>query len=49
LFKFGEDEIPEHDPGIEEAEYATNIQSKFPENQSYFPTRIMGYISYQDD
>jgi len=49
LFKSGEDEIPVHDPAIEGAEYARNNPSKYPEHQPYFPKRIMGYISYEDD
>lgn len=48
-FKSGEDEIPVHDPGIEEAEHARENQSKFPEHRQYFPPRIMGYISYLDE
>jgi len=49
LFKLREDEIPVYDPGIEEAELARNNPSKFPEHRPYFPNRIMGYISYEDE
>jgi len=48
-FKSGEDEIPVHKPGIEETELARENQSKFPEHRQYFPPRIMGYISYEDE